>query len=379
MSESGGWVQCGECTHQFDAAENGVQRSDLLGESILASMADMTVPEQGFNVEQLEIDAPTEMQPPADFADYSQTEMIDLFEPPPLPDHDDHEVDKHGANDDYYVDDEDQPPFPEEYGFREGEHYDNAEIIAHSVDEFRQQSLSVRSQVSESSGGEKPTEEESMVFGEHDLAVDQFHRQLDDVPAPDIAADRAEQTLEDEESTLVVDDIYDDLQPSSKTPWGRIAGLSVSIPLITVLIAMLLFQLQQRQIIDWLSYDVETLMTERWFRFLDKGDSVKTDLAKIHLSSTRMEPHISKQGAVTVVLQLINRAGFNQVYPDLEVSFTNDDGKVLSRRVVRPFEYLPQQQLNMLESQQARSLRLHFDQLPKGAVGYEIRITRRTS
>ena len=76
FSDSKGWVQCGDCTHQFRADQNAVNYSALLEQSILANMDEMSGSKKDFSLGQLALDSTyiTEATP------VTVSENIDLFD-----------------------------------------------------------------------------------------------------------------------------------------------------------------------------------------------------------------------------------------------------------------------------------------------------------
>ncbi len=418
LSDSDGWVQCGECTQQFHGKDNAVERSELLGESILANMDDMSTPEQqGFNLDQLAIERTVNAEFESKSVEVS--EMIDLFDgnPPSF-------VERQ-----FVGDAEGAHSYESDYAATEYESYDDqvasrldrsTEVIAQTVQEYyKEQSVSVDAETKDVDkpeiplvrgftdgdpdelttqqsgfgldeptvgldetteqidfGLEKPSEEK-VVFAEADLENDIVNQQFDDVDDDLIVLDEPDPLLTEQDSDAelsVDDDVYASLQPAKSSSLLRALSFSVGLSLMLILGFVLAFQLQQRQLFTWMPEKYYDELNERWLSFLDRGQAPKADLSKLHLSSTRTEPHLTQPGARTLVLQLINRADINQAYPGLQVAFTDEAGKVIARRILQPYQYLEDDQLNMLESKQAKALRIHFSSLPENAVGYEVKV-----
>ena len=66
----------------------------------------------------------------------------------------------------------------------------------------------------------------------------------------------------------------------------------------------------------------------------------RTDPGKIHIARTRVDLHPNVPGALTIKVNLINRAGFAQPFPPLQLSMTDRQGRIVGRRTYRPSDYL---------------------------------------
>lgn len=366
FSDSKGWVQCGDCTHQFEASKHEVNYSALLEQSILANMDEMSGSKRDFSVGQLGIDmSVTEM------SSVSVSENIDLFDAPLYRSQD--EKTQEPASD--YVETEFESTTP------------NSEL------DFSDLDLSGIQEPFDKNIERNSAKEDIVIESESHEILDEFL--ADSEPSPELTEGgqevlneisggvseeivESEPTISIEEPNLFdADEIYADLNDVNvESIWSKILVASLAIPFLLALLLSFVFQLQKREIVDWIPEEYQQPLQTKWLSFLDQGSENKIDLSKIHLSSTRMEPHAKIAGATTIVLQLINHANVNQHYPDFEISFTDGNGDVVARRVLKPFDYLDADQLNMLESKQAKTLRLNLASMPDGAVGYEIQVTQ---
>ena len=77
FSDSKGWVQCGDCTHQFEVDKHAVNYSALLEQSILANMDEMSSSKSNFSIGKLDVDMTV-----AEMSHVSVSENIDLFDSP---------------------------------------------------------------------------------------------------------------------------------------------------------------------------------------------------------------------------------------------------------------------------------------------------------
>lgn len=367
FSDSKGWVQCGDCTHQFEANKNAVNYSALLEQSILANMDEMTGSKRDFSVGQLGLDmSVTEM------SSVSVSENIDLFDAPLYGKQDDKPQDPTSD----YVETEFESTTP------------NSDVDLSDLDLRGIQETLDKKIESNQSKEEIVVESESHEILDEFLTEPKLSRELTEGSQEvlnEISGGVSEEVVEPKEPTVSIeepnqfdaDEIYADLNDVNvESIWSKILVASLAVPFLLALLLSFVFQLQKREIVDWIPETYQQPLQTKWLNFLDKGAENKIDLSKIHLSSTRMEPHAKIAGATTIVLQLINHANVNQLYPDFEISFTDGNGDVVARRVLKPFDYLDADQLNMLESKQAKTLRLNLASMPEGAVGYEIQVTK---
>jgi len=102
----------------------------------------------------------------------------------------------------------------------------------------------------------------------------------------------------------------------------------------------------------------------------------RTDIKRVDLASTSVDPHPATPGALRVSANLINRASFAQPFPPLEVTLTDTEGTVVGRRTYLPHEYragpLDEMSPNVLER-----VDLDLAQPAQTAVGYEIQLVAR--
>jgi len=365
FSDSKGWVQCGDCTHQFEADKHAVNYSALLEQSILANMDEMSGSKRDFSIGQLGIDmSVTEM------SNVSVSENIDLFDAP-----------LYGSRepDSDYVETEFEPTTPNTEEGLKGLDEAIHDALSNKVleEEVLKEEVLEEEIVVESEAHE--VTEEFLVDSSQPELTEESHAVLDefdDVVSEDVIQPESSVSIE-QSNSFDPDHIYADLDDTSvESTWSKVLVASLAVPFLLALLLSFVFQLQKRDIVDWIPETYQKPLQTKWLSFLDQSGADKIDLSKIHLSSTRMEPHPKISGATTIVLQLINRANVNQSFPDFEISFTDGNGAVVARRVLKPFDYLDADQLNMLESKQAKTLRLNLASMPDGAVGYEIQVTQ---
>lgn len=101
------------------------------------------------------------------------------------------------------------------------------------------------------------------------------------------------------------------------------------------------------------------------------------DVRRIELlDRTRISPHPSFENVLRIRVVMVNRAGFPQPYPQMEVSLTDSNGALLARRQFGPRQYLgdiPPENVNMAPDVAVNAL-LDVTNPDGRASGYEIRL-----
>lgn len=100
----------------------------------------------------------------------------------------------------------------------------------------------------------------------------------------------------------------------------------------------------------------------------------RQDIARIELLQTSIAPHPKYENALRIRATLVNRAGFAQASPGLEVSLTSNAGSVLARRSFAPAQYLEAPANDTLTPNVVATALLDVTNPDAKAVGYEIRL-----
>ena len=98
------------------------------------------------------------------------------------------------------------------------------------------------------------------------------------------------------------------------------------------------------------------------------------DIAAIELLQTTIAPHPQYENALRIRATLVNRADFPQDYPWMEVSLTDNGGRVLARRTFTPAQYLPTSAAGTMSPNVVAPTLLDVTNPDNKAVGYEIRL-----
>ncbi|MBI3547202.1 MAG: zinc-ribbon domain-containing protein [Gammaproteobacteria bacterium] len=97
------------------------------------------------------------------------------------------------------------------------------------------------------------------------------------------------------------------------------------------------------------------------------------DVGQIELLQTSIAPHPKYENALRIRTTLVNRAGFAQTYPNVEVSLTNNAGNVIARRSFLPAQYLETPTMALLTPNVVANSVIDVTNPDGKAVGYEIR------
>ncbi|MEW8684059.1 MAG: DUF3426 domain-containing protein, partial [Candidatus Thiodiazotropha endolucinida] len=66
---------------------------------------------------------------------------------------------------------------------------------------------------------------------------------------------------------------------------------------------------------------------------------IRRDTEQIIISDRALTAHPEKEGILSLKLEMVNAAAFQQPFPRLQLSLYNDMGKIIARRTFLPDEY----------------------------------------
>ncbi len=98
------------------------------------------------------------------------------------------------------------------------------------------------------------------------------------------------------------------------------------------------------------------------------------DPSRFTLTHTKIDLHPRTPGALRVTVKLVNEATFAQPYPDLRLTLTDRDGRVVGRRAFSPRHYLAAGQPNALGSGELGVVRFDLARPHEKAVGFEVNV-----
>lgn len=162
-------------------------------------------------------------------------------------------------------------------------------------------------------------------------------------------------------------------------------GLLASGLLLLGLSLSLLYQLWLRQAVPVLENEalVNRLLpiTQPLRKQLDERFEIalpeRRDLANLRLLSARTELHPTRPSTTLLKVSLVNKSTIAQPYPWLELVLTDEAGRLVSRRALKPDDYLHNNRLrNLIRANELRQVTIELLAFPKQAHGYELKILR---
>ena len=101
----------------------------------------------------------------------------------------------------------------------------------------------------------------------------------------------------------------------------------------------------------------------------------RKNLNGLQLLAADVEAHASRASTILLRVSLINRAKISQALPTLELTLTDADGRLVSRRSLKPEDYLYNNRTaNTIGSNELKKVTIELLAFPKQATGYELRI-----
>jgi hypothetical protein len=101
----------------------------------------------------------------------------------------------------------------------------------------------------------------------------------------------------------------------------------------------------------------------------------RRNLNQLELLSARTEAHPTRSSTILLRASLINRAKISQPFPWLELSLSDEDGRLVSRRALAPNDYLHNNRLeNTINANELKRVTIELLAFPKQAHGFELRL-----
>jgi predicted Zn finger-like uncharacterized protein len=157
------------------------------------------------------------------------------------------------------------------------------------------------------------------------------------IPQEYATADESFQPQEplDEETRFTFEEEYEKPQSSRFRPFWAVASLLLLLPLSGQL--------------SW--YLRDSLITHYTGRQILQGICgltgcevpIRRDTEQIIISNRALTAHPEKEGVLSLKLEMVNTAAFQQPFPKLQLSLYNDLGKTIARRTFLPNEYRARQ------------------------------------
>lgn len=216
------------------------------------------------------------------------------------------------------------------------------------------------------------TDEEALIDQVNSLVDDKLINSSNTTAAADINVD-----ADDDESEQP---FQLDRKPTVKSRAWLIAP-----PLLVILIALsaaLIYQLWMKQIVVFkdnsfaqkkilqLSIPVVKKLAE-----YDVVLPMRRNLSQLEIASARTEAHPTRPSTTLLRISIINHAEFEQPLPWLEMTLTDADGRLVSRRSLTPLDYVYQNATNnLIGARELKKVTIELLSFPKQATGYELKI-----
>ena len=171
-------------------------------------------------------------------------------------------------------------------------------------------------------------------------------------------------------------------KPSSRNRLGALFG-GLSLLLIGFcLCSALIYQLWLKQTISWpddarVQIVLQPLVDPVRQKLDEVGLTVpsRRNLSQMELLSARTEAHPTRPSTILLKVSLINKAQIEQPLPWFELSLTNADGRLVSRRNLAPKDYVFNNRIdNNIGAKQLKKVTIELLAFPEQATGYELRL-----
>lgn len=230
---------------------------------------------------------------------------------------------------------------------------------------------------SDDEGLQKPT----FVQTEFDMSVNEDTVPIQDQQLISKTGKLVEDKLITESNEPNINDDFQDIGGSDNN--GKLLTTILLGIVSLILICGLLYQLWHRQAITWFDDEkiiniiepiAEPLVGQLSER-LGVTLPIRRDLKNLQLLSARTEAHPSRSSTILLRVSLINHSDISQPYPWLELSLTDENGRIVARRSLSPDKYLHNNQVdNHIGARELRPITIEFLSFPKQANGYELKI-----
>ncbi|MEM7360678.1 MAG: DUF3426 domain-containing protein [Pseudomonadota bacterium] len=150
-----------------------------------------------------------------------------------------------------------------------------------------------------------------------------------------------------------------------------------------VLLAGLVYQLWLRQALPILDQRnipaliepfAEPALNELEARF-DVALPVRRDLKNLGIMSARTEAHPTRSSTTLLRVSIVNRSEIAQPFPWLELTLSDENGRLVARRALSPEDYLHNNRLdNMIPANGLQQVTIELLSFPRQAHGFELRL-----
>ncbi|MFT5572025.1 MAG: putative Zn finger-like uncharacterized protein [Cryomorphaceae bacterium] len=178
---------------------------------------------------------------------------------------------------------------------------------------------------------------------------------------------------------------YNELLSDQSSSGNRLGSWLGGLALILLgfgLTSSLIYQLWLKQTISWpddarVQSALQPLVGPLKQKLDEAGLAVPTrrNLSQLELLSARTEAHPTRPSTILLKVSLMNRAQIEQPLPWLELSLTDADGRLVSRRSLSPNDYVFNNRIdNTIGAKQVKKVTIELLAFPEQATGYELKL-----
>lgn len=192
------------------------------------------------------------------------------------------------------------------------------------------------------------------------------------------------------QADLVTEPFELDRNVKIKRSFGaRLGSLLIAIPLLVIvllLLVALVYQLWLRQVIvldeqSSVQQSAKEKITQITTPIVEKlyGYDVvlpsRRNLSQLELASAHTEAHPTRPSTTLLRISIINHANIEQPLPWLEMSLSDAEGRLVSRRSLSPRDYVYQNETdNIIGARELKKVTIELLSFPKKATGFELKI-----
>lgn len=184
------------------------------------------------------------------------------------------------------------------------------------------------------------------------------------------------------QSTSSLDDSLFEPKKKSTSLFKRWIISPILLLLALLLTAALVYQLWLKQLIEWPDrIEVQNAIIPLTDPLTEKLAELKVDipvrrnLSQLELLSARTEAHSTRSSTVLLRVSMINHADIEQPLPWIELSLTDADGRLVSRRSLAPQDYVHNNRTDSyISAKELKKITIELLTFPKQATGYELKL-----
>ncbi|MES9968926.1 MAG: DUF3426 domain-containing protein [Candidatus Thiodiazotropha sp.] len=162
----------------------------------------------------------------------------------------------------------------------------------------------------------------------------------------------------DEESRFTFEEDYQKPQPSQSRRYWLVGSLLLLLPLS----GQITWHLRDNLI----NHDVGRQLLQGLCSLTGCKVPLRRDTEQIIISERTLTAHPEKDEILSLKLEMVNAAAFEQPFPKLQLSLFNDMGKILARRTFHPDQYKGEQYQSITMMPKLKAVQVELELLDPG-------------